>query len=96
MLHRDYKNIEQDKFTHELKNIIQNESVECYCEFEKVFVDILNKWASPFKKNFLRATYARCMTKTKRLRKAITKRSELKSMYLKTQTQDSIKAYKKQ
>ena len=43
MLHRDYKNFEQDKFKHELKNIIQNESVECYCEFEKVFVDILNK-----------------------------------------------------
>ena len=36
MLHRDYKNFEQDKFKHELKNIIQNESVECYCEFEKV------------------------------------------------------------
>ena len=94
MLHRDYKNFEQDKFKHELKNIIQNESVECYCEFEKVFVDILNKWACPFKKNFLRAIYAPCMTK--RLRKAITKRSELKSMYLKIQTQDSIKAYKKQ
>ena len=42
MLHRDYKNFEQDKFKHELNNIIQNESVECYCEFEKVFVDILN------------------------------------------------------
>ena len=94
MLHRDYKNFEQDKFKQELKNIIQNESVECYCEFEKVFVDILNKWARPFKKNFLRAIYAPCMTK--RLRKAITKRSELKSMYLKIQTQDSIKAYKKQ
>ena len=43
MLHRDYKNFEQDKFKLELKNIIQNQSVECYCEFEKVFVDILNK-----------------------------------------------------
>ena len=49
MLHRDYKNFDQDKFKHELKNIIQNESVECYCEFEKVFVDILYKWAHPFK-----------------------------------------------
>ena len=49
MLHRDYKSFEQDKFKHELKNIIQNESVECYCEFEKVFVDILYKWAHPFK-----------------------------------------------
>ena len=49
LLHRNYKNFEQDKFKHELKNIIQNESVECYCEFEKVFVDILYKWAHPFK-----------------------------------------------
>ena len=45
MLHRSYKNFEQDKFKHELKNIIQNESVEWYCEFEKVFVDILNEHA---------------------------------------------------
>ena len=44
MLHRDYKNknTEQNKFKHELKNIIQYESVECYCEFEKSLVDILN------------------------------------------------------
>ena len=94
MLHRDYKNFEQDKFKHELKNIIQNESVEYYHEFEKVFVHILNKWARPFKKNFQRAIYAPCMTK--RLRKAMAKRSELKSLYLKIQTEDSIKAYKKQ
>ena len=43
MLHKDYKNSEQDKFKHELKNIIQNESAEYYCEFEKFFVDIVNK-----------------------------------------------------
>ena len=92
MLHRDYKNTEQDKFKHELKTI-QNESVECYCEFEKFFVDILNLWALPFKKKFLRAIYAPCMTK--RLRKVIMKKSELKSMYLSIQTQDSIKSYKK-
>ena len=49
MLHRDYKSFEQDKFKHELKNIIQNELVECYCGFEKVFADILYKWAHPFK-----------------------------------------------
>ena len=43
ILHRDYKNFEEDKFKGGLKNMIQNESVECYCEFEKIFVDILNK-----------------------------------------------------
>ena len=49
MLHRDYKNFEQDKFKHEFKNIIQNGSVECYYEFENFFVNILNKWVRPFK-----------------------------------------------
>ena len=39
MLHRDYKSFEQDKFKHELKNIIQNESVECYCDL-KTFLSI--------------------------------------------------------
>ena len=43
MLHRDYRNFRKDKFKHELKNKIQNESVECYCEFEKVFVDMISK-----------------------------------------------------
>ena len=94
ILQRDYKNFEQDKFKHELKKIIQNESVECYCEFEKFFVNIPNKWARPFKRKFLRAIYGPWMTK--RLRKAIMKRPGLISMYLNTQTQDSIKSYKKQ
>ena len=94
MLHRVYKNFEQDKFKNELKNIIRNESVECYCELKKYFVNILNKWAGPFKKKFLRAICAPCMTK--RLRKAIMKRSELKSRYLKIQMLDSIKSYKMQ
>ena len=43
MLHRDYKSCHHNKFKYELKNRIQNESIECYNEFEKVFVDILNE-----------------------------------------------------
>ena len=57
-------------------------------------IDILNKWACLFKRKFLRDIYAPFMTK--RLRKAIMKISELKSMYLQIQTQDSIKSYQKQ
>ena len=72
MLHRDYKNFEQDKIKYELKHRIKNESVECYGEFEKVF-DILNEH-TPYKNKFLRVNYAPYMTK--RLRKAIVKRSE--------------------
>ena len=69
MFHRDYKNFELDKFKHKLRNIIQNESVECYYQFEKVFVDIINKWVLSFKKKFQRAIYAPFVTK--RLRKAL-------------------------
>ena len=92
MLHRDYKNFEQDKLKYELKNRIKNEPIEWYSEFE-VFVDILNEH-TPFKKKFLRVNYAPYMTK--RLKKAIVKRSELKSKYLKFKTQESFKSYKKQ
>ena len=60
---------------------------------EKIFVDVLNEQA-PFKKKLLRSNHAPCMTK--RLRKAIKKRSGLKSNYLKIQTQESFKSYKKQ
>ena len=80
MLHKDYKNSEQDKFKHELKNIIQNESAEYYCELEKFFVDILNKWGRPFKKKFLRAIYAPFMTK-RLIKKAKMKRSEFLSRH---------------
>ena len=92
MFHIEHKKFEQDQFKYELKNIIQNESVKCYCEFEKVFHYIVNKWTCPFKRKFLRAIYALCMTK--RLRKAIMKRSELKSLY-NVHKQRSIKSYKK-
>ena len=84
ILHRDCKSFEQDKFKYELKNRIQNGPIECYSEFEKAFVDILNDHA-PFKKKLLRVNYAPCMTK--RLRKAIMKISKLKSKYLKFKTQ---------
>ena len=93
MLHRDYKNLDQDKLKPEFKSRIQNESIECYSYFEKVFVDILDEHAL-FKKEFLRANYVPYITK--RLRKAIMKRSELKSKYLKIQTQESFQSYKKQ
>ena len=92
MIHRDYKNFAQDKFQYELKNRNKNEPIECYSEFEKVFADIL-KEHTPFKKKFLRVNYACYMTK--RLRKAIVKRTELISKYLKFKTQESLKYYQK-
>ena len=91
MLYRDYKNFEQDKFKYKLKNRLQNESTECYSDFENFFVDILNEHVS-FKKKFLRANHAPYVTKG--LRKAIMRRPELKSKYLKLQTQESFKFWK--
>ena len=93
ILHRDHKNFEEDKFKDELKNRIKNEPIECYSEFKKVFVDILNEH-NTFKKKFLRVNYAPYMTE--RLKKAIVKRFELKSKYLKFKTQEPFKSYKNQ
>ena len=79
ILHRDYKNFEQDKIRYKLKNRIQNElnsKLNAIVSLKRVFVDIINEHDS-FKKKFLRANYAPHMTN--RLRKAIMKRSELKS-----------------
>ena len=36
MFYKGNKKTKQDKFKRELKNITQNESIECYSEFEKV------------------------------------------------------------
>ena len=71
-----------------MKIRIQNELIECYSEFEKVFLDILHKHV-PFKKKFLKANYVPYETK-----ETIVKRSELKSKYLKFQTRDSFKSSK--
>ena len=61
--------------------------------FENTFLEILNLH-TPVKKEFLRANHALYMTKA--LRKAIMKRSELKSKYFKNQTVHDFKMYKKQ
>ena len=54
-------------------------------------MEILNKNA-PKKKKLVRAKLAPNMTKA--LRKAITKRSELKTKYFKLKTNDTLKVYK--
>ena len=56
----------------------------------KRFLRYLNE-RTPFKKKLLRVDYLPYMTK--RLRKAIVKRSKLKLKYLKFKTQESFKYY---
>ena len=67
--------------------------VKDYDHSENIFLEILNVHA-PVKKKFFRANHAPCMTKA--LRKAIMKRSELKSKYFKNQTVHDFELYKKQ
>ena len=57
-------------------------------------MDISNKHA-PLKRSSLKFKANHASNMTKRLRKAIIKRSELKSRYLKIQIEESFKSYTK-
>ena len=59
----------------------------------KIFLEILNIYA-PLKKKLLRANHVPYMTKA--LRKAVMKRSELESKYVKNKTSENLRSYKKQ
>ena len=61
-----------------------------YQDFDKTFVEVLNKDA-PMKKKLVRANQAPYMTKA--LRKAIMRRSELETKYFKLKTNDTMKAF---
>ena len=70
-----------------------NQQINEYKHFQQIFLEILNIHA-PIKKKQLRANHVPYMTKA--LRKAIMKRSELESKYVKNKTNENLKAYKKQ
>ena len=63
-----------------------------YQEFDKTFIESLNKHA-PMKKKLVKANQAAYMTKV--LHKAIMRRSELETKYFKLKTNNTLKAYKK-
>ena len=89
--YRDYKKFDLGIFKTELRNSMQN--IKDYNTFETIFLTVLNKHA-PIKQKVLRGNHVPYMTKA--LRKAIMKRSELKTKYLKHRTQDKLLSYKKQ
>ena len=64
-----------------------------YQKFDKTFIEILNRHA-PVKKKLVKANQA--PYRTKALRKAIMRTSELETKYFKLTTNDTLKAYKKQ
>ena len=90
---RDYKHFDSNDFKNELqRKLIENDKND-YISFEKNFLSVLNKHA-PLKKKKLRANEVPYMTKT--LRKAIMKRTELETKYLKNKSKTNLSSYKKQ
>ena len=91
IVYRNYMKFDIDAFQGELKLKLQ--SIDNYESFESVFLSVLNKHA-PLKKKFVRGNQAPYMTK--QLRKAIMRRSELESKYLKNRAIDNKTKLKKQ
>ena len=93
IFYRDYRKFDKNSFKSELKNLMSNKSVKSYKPFEEIFLTVLQKHA-PMKSKQLRSNNAPYMTKT--FRKAIMKRSELKTKYYKYKTTENCKKFKKQ
>ena len=91
--YRNYKHFNDDSFNEDLKLAFNNTDIQTCEPFEEIFMNLLDHHAS-FKKKILRANNAPYITK--KLKKAIMKRSQLENIYSKTLTEKSLKAYKKQ
>ena len=91
--YRDYKHFNHESFEKDLKCALSTFEKINYQEFDKTFIETLNKHA-PLKKKLVRANQPPYMTKA--LRKAIMRRYELETKYFKLKTNDTLKAYKKQ
>ena len=92
LVYRDYKNFDRVIFKRELEDKL-NQQINEYKHFEQIVLEILNIYA-PIKKKLLNAYHVSYLTKA--LRKAIKKRSELESKYVKNKTNENLKSYKKQ
>ena len=92
LVYRDYKNFDRVIFKRELEDKL-NQQINEYKHFEQIVLEILNIYA-PIKKKLLNAYHVSYLTKA--LRKAIKKRSELESKYVKNKTNEDLKSYKKQ
>ena len=89
--YRDYEYFDRTKFKNNLNEKL-SAGICNYQSFETTFIEVLNKHA-PLRKKFLRGNHAPYITKT--LRKAIIRRSQLETKYLKTKSQTDLKLYKK-
>ena len=86
LVYRDYKNSDRVIFKRKLEDKL-NQQINEYKHFEKMFLEILNIQA-PIKKKLMRANHVPYMTKA--LRRAIMKRSELESKYVKNKTSENL------
>ena len=90
--YRDYKNFDLYNFRTDLREELRKVDEKDYFHFEYTFLKVLELHA-PMKQKVLRANDKPYMTKA--LRKAIMRRSSLKSKYLKCKTDENFKAFKK-
>ena len=90
--YRAYKHFNEQIFKSELQIALNGEGIQTYDQFEKKFMEVLEKHA-PLKKKTLRANDAPYMTKT--LRKAMMKRTELANKYNKTKNMQDYNNFRK-
>ena len=90
--YRDYKNFSFNSFREDLTLSLDRMN-KGFDSFEDTFMKTFNRHA-PMKKKFVSANEVPYMTKA--LKKAIMKRSELESKYLKNKSYQNMKIYKKQ
>ena len=91
--YRDFSKYTKDDFSTKLNYKLQANDVKVYDSFEKIFLEVLNTHA-PCKKKVVRANQKPYVTK--KLRKAIMKRSYLENKYYKYRSEYGRKALRKQ
>ena len=91
--YRDYSKFVKEDFHQKLKSNIMAGNVKDYETLETIFLGVYNSLA-PYKRKVVRANQKPYVTK--RLRKAIMKRSSLENQFYKYKTEESRNALKKQ
>ena len=93
LFYRSYKHIDTGKFLSELDYLLSEGNICLYSDFEYVLKSLVDKYA-PLKTKILRGNNSPHMSKD--LRKAIMKRSRLKSLAIRTNKNDDWANYKVQ
>ena len=91
--YRDYNKFVSETFRKDIRNKLSGQIVNCYSQFEEIFISVLNKYA-PIKKKIVRANDKPYMTKV--LRKAIMRRSFLQNKFHRDKLPEYETAFKKQ